>query len=149
MAAASSVQIDRLTNCQKQSRKWTRREWNFVSRYLSPFATAAIILSLLPFLLSGRRKAAAEHCLKIIYINWWQTRPQTNFQPHYPVPSSNKTSPPKWLNICVLSLTRVMRLNGVFNENKVYLDNLLLLHDIIGCRSSELPHDADCNFQHC
>lgn len=40
-----------------------------------------------------------------------------------------------WLNICILSLTRVMCFNVLFNENKLSLANLLRLHDIIGCHS--------------
>lgn len=103
---------------------------------------------LLPFLLwlakSGSRTLFEDYLYKLV-----ANEAADKFPASLPRPFFRKTAPPKWLNICVLSLTRVMRLNGVFNENKVYLDNLLLLHDIIGCHSSsKLPHDADCNFQH-
>lgn len=40
-----------------------------------------------------------------------------------------------------------MCFNVLFNENKLYLENLLRLHDIIGCQSGCSNHShADCNF---
>lgn len=42
-----------------------------------------------------------------------------------------------------------MCFNALFNENKLYLENLLRPHDIIGCRQMSKSSRADCYVFRC